>query len=310
MSGRQRLPLHLVGLHPEEPLPERLDRCAFLAPSPRGDCYVAVWRPPPGPGFERCAGSGFARIEAVAFASGRAAPLLRQRGGEPGWVRLPEPVGLWPHRFRRESVVPSAGVLARVRAGWLAAVQGQPPRPARRELLALDTETTGRVPTSARLVEVALGGDSGCPWSSTVRQTEPIPAEATSLHGIRTEDTLASPGLDEVLRAVDTFAVEADAFVAHNAEYDATVLRSEARRVGFVPSSPRPVLCTYELVLAIFPGWKKHTLGAACAELGVTLEGAHRAGNDALAALRVLRALERGGLDVSRVGEAAWWGAP
>ena len=76
-------------------------------------------------------------------------------------------------------------------------------------------------------------------------------------------------------------------FVAYNAPFDLGFLHAEMARAGLtLPAAPilDPLVWARQLLV----GQRKHNLGAVCDKLGVSLENAHRAVDDAEAAGKVL----------------------
>lgn len=107
-----------------------------------------------------------------------------------------------------------------------------------------DTETDGKDPTDARLIQWCVArirpGEAAA-WTELVKTERPVPAEATGVHGISTE-LADKDGLDRevavaaiaarLAEATGTFADGCPPVVAHNAAYDLTVLDREMRRTG------------------------------------------------------------------------------
>lgn len=164
----------------------------------------------------------------------------------------------------------------------------------------IDTETTGRDAERDRLVEVGivfgLRGEITDRKSWLINPGVPIPAEATKVHGIRDEDVAASPSfaaqLPEIVEALRG-AVPA----AYNAGFDRGFFLAELARAGIAVDDPPPALrrdveWLDPLVFAreIHKDEQSRALGDVTARLGIELERAHRATDDAEAALRVLYA--------------------
>jgi DNA polymerase III subunit epsilon len=164
----------------------------------------------------------------------------------------------------------------------------------------IDTETTGRDAERDRLVEVGivfgLRGEITGRKSWLINPGVPIPAEATNVHGIHDEDVAASPSfaaqLPEIVEALRG-AVPA----AYNAGFDRGFFLAELARAGISVDDPPPALrrdveWLDPLVFAreIHKDEQSRALGDVTARLGIELERAHRATDDAEAALRVLYA--------------------
>jgi DNA polymerase-3 subunit epsilon len=171
------------------------------------------------------------------------------------------------------------------------------------DLVAIDTETTGRDPEVDRIVEIACvrwrGEGVVERFSWLVNPGRPIPKESSDVHGITDEAVKdAAPFgaiAGDVLRAIDG-AIP----VAYNAEYDRKVLVAELARAGLLPQEPPPALRrNVEWIDPLI--WarelqkteKSRTLVEVAERLGVALGQAHRAADDAVATLEVLGAFRR-----------------
>ncbi len=159
-------------------------------------------------------------------------------------------------------------------------------------MFAFDLETTGRDPRTCRIVTSALIRISKAGAEPKELLADPgveIPAEATAVHGISTEHARAHgrPHDDVLAETIsDLRRAWADGFtvVAYNACYDLSVLRAL-----------EPSFTVDGLVLDPFvidknkdPRRKgRRTLTNVCEHYNVTLENAHEATADALAAARI-----------------------
>jgi DNA polymerase III subunit epsilon len=160
----------------------------------------------------------------------------------------------------------------------------------------VDVETTGRDPSQDRVVEVGIaiarGGDVVDRKNWLVNPGVPIPKEASDVHKITDDDVKDAPPFAAI--AAEVAAVLASAVPgAYNAEFDKAFLGSELARAGVAMG--RDVTWIDPLVWAreLQQGEKSRALGEVAARLGIALENAHRASDDAEAALRVMLALGR-----------------
>jgi DNA polymerase-3 subunit epsilon len=168
------------------------------------------------------------------------------------------------------------------------------------EIALVDVETTGRDASVDRIVEVGVvvgrGGEIVLRKNWLVNPGVPIPEQASAVHGITDADVAGeprfsaiAPELAEILRG----RVPA----AYNAQFDRAFLLAEFGRAEIAAESVaalrRDVTWLDPLVWAreIQQGEKSRALGDVAARLGISLEKAHRASEDAEAALRVLYAL-------------------
>lgn len=166
-------------------------------------------------------------------------------------------------------------------------------------MLAVDTETSGRDPHTARVVQIGLArivpGEGVSAQLYLVDPGIEIPDEAAAIHGLTTEHVREhgqQPA--EVLRkvgaALGDWLDQGLPIVAMNAAYDCTLLEAELARHGITSAglADGPVIDPFVIdkhVDTYRRGSRK--LEALCQHYGVRLDGAHDAGYDAMAAARV-----------------------
>lgn len=171
--------------------------------------------------------------------------------------------------------------------------------------VAFDVESTGRDKETARMVQAAIGwAQSAGEWHPDVRLVNPgipIPAEATKIHGI-TDDQVADAAregdvaADARDRMYGTWSA-GGVVVGTNVVYDLTLLDRALERDGRPPLEIcGPVIDTFVLDKAIDKFRKgSRKLEATCQVYGIPLDGAHDAGADSFAALRLAyRIIEAG----------------
>ena len=167
-------------------------------------------------------------------------------------------------------------------------------------ILALDTETTGTDPETARVVQYSVGRSEGPDnWFAVTRLIDPgvpIPAEATAVHGItdsrvQTEGTAPTGPLSRLWLHLGWAARSRTPVVMHNAPYDLTVLDREFRRHVGEPL-PDGLIVLDTLCLFRRFDWRTggRSLGKLAARHGITFP-AHDAEADAHASLALLRIL-------------------
>lgn len=169
-------------------------------------------------------------------------------------------------------------------------------------LVGFDLETTGVDPETARIVTACvvldIPGHEPVVRSWLVNPGVDIPAEAAAVHGVTTERAQAEGQYPDVAIGEILTLLGAQAnppLVAFNAAYDFTVLDREARRLGREPLVPRPVIDPFVIDKQVDRYRRgKRTLGITCQHYGVTLDAAHTADADALAAVQLARAIARG----------------
>lgn len=172
-----------------------------------------------------------------------------------------------------------------------------------RDVAVFDLETTGVDVRTARIVTacIAVLDATGALVSRRDWLADPgveIPEGAAAIHGITTERARAEgrPAADVVAEIVAELRAHLSAglpLVVYNAPYDLSLLRFEAERHAVAPLvEPAPVIDPLVIDKAVDRYRKgKRTLEAAAAHYGVSLDGAHDAGVDAIAAGHVARAI-------------------
>ncbi|GGQ18899.1 3'-5' exonuclease [Streptomyces virginiae] len=177
-----------------------------------------------------------------------------------------------------------------------------------RVLIGFDLETTGTEPGESRIVTAAVvevrGGAVQERRAWLADPGIPIPEGASAIHGISTERAVAEGRpvrevADEVAEALVAHWRTGAVVVAYNAAFDLTLLSAELARHGLPSLADRlggeetgPVVDPLTIDRAVDRFRRgKRTLEAVCGVYGVTLEEAHDAGADALAAVHVARAI-------------------
>jgi DNA polymerase-3 subunit epsilon len=168
-------------------------------------------------------------------------------------------------------------------------------------IVAIDTETTGRDANLDRIVELAAVTYAG---SSIVERKGwlinpgcPIPKEASDVHGIQDADVADQPSIDQVMPEIlATLAGKVP--LAYNAEFDKSFVLAEYDRgtgaaARNVPALRKNIEWLDPLVWVreIQRNERSRALGEVCQRLGIALDNAHRATDDAEAALKVLLAI-------------------
>jgi DNA polymerase-3 subunit epsilon len=156
----------------------------------------------------------------------------------------------------------------------------------------IDIETTGGSARLERITEIAVYIHDGEriveEYSTLINPERNIPYFITSLTGITNEMVEDAPKFYEVARRIVEITEE-HVFVAHNARFDYSFIRQEFSMLGY--NFKRPMLDTVALSRKLLPGHKSYGLGNLCKDLGITINGRHRASGDALATVRLLELL-------------------
>ncbi len=165
-------------------------------------------------------------------------------------------------------------------------------------LVSIDTETTGRDATVDRIVEIALvtlkAGAIVDKKDWLINPQRPIPKEAFDVHGISDDDVKDKPTFAEVLPEL-LEAMQGLVPVAYNAEFDQRFVLEEIQRAGgargALPPAARPKVRWIDPLIwarELHKDEKSKALGAMAELLGIELETAHRATDDAAAAALVM----------------------
>ena len=151
-----------------------------------------------------------------------------------------------------------------------------------RDLVFVDLETTGGNAAYDRITEVGVvrvtDGVLVDEWSSLVNPERPIPSYIESFTGISNEMVAGAPRFAEIAGLVREKLRDA-VFVAHNARFDYSFLRSEFLKAD--SSFCATVLCTVKLSRRLFPEHARHNLDAVMQRNGLTCGARHRALGDA-----------------------------
>ncbi|UZE96882.1 exonuclease domain-containing protein [Alkalimarinus alittae] len=145
----------------------------------------------------------------------------------------------------------------------------------------IDLETTGGRPPGDRITEIGLkkvvNGQVVDEWQTLVNPEVTIPPFIENYTGITNEMVQDAPLFSAV---ADTLKrkLEGAVFVAHNARFDYSFIKSEFRRVN-EPFSAK-VLCTVKLSRQLYPQYIKHGMDALIARHDLPAAPRHRAMGD------------------------------
>jgi DNA polymerase-3 subunit epsilon len=90
--------------------------------------------------------------------------------------------------------------------------------------------------------------------------------------------------------------------VAHNADFDYRILKTEFKRLGF--PFKRKTLCTVELSQQLIPEMESYSLGKLARALGIPVSDRHRANGDAQATVKLFKMLLHKDLDKAIIKKA------
>ena len=156
----------------------------------------------------------------------------------------------------------------------------------------VDIETTGGSSLIEKITEVAVFQHDGekitGEFVTLINPERNIPYYITNLTGISNEMVEDAPKFYEVAKQIIEFT-EGRTFVAHNARFDYSFIRQEFKSLGY--NYRRNILDTVTLGRKLIPGHRSYSLGNICRDLGITINGRHRAAGDALATVSLFEIL-------------------
>ncbi len=154
---------------------------------------------------------------------------------------------------------------------------------------AFDFETTGLYPDRDKIIEIGavkfnLQGDE-FRFSGLIDPGVMIPAEASAVNGINNEMVKGKPGISEILPGFLSF-ISGTVLVAHNIGFDANFLVQAVNTSGL---DTEDLICLDTVLLArrYFKGAYSYSLENITRHLGIKIENAHRAEDDAAACMKL-----------------------
>ncbi len=163
-------------------------------------------------------------------------------------------------------------------------------------LAAFDLETTGPNPTKDRIVTACLARIDGKTVNSQNWLVDPeieIPEGASNVHGVTTdrareEGAPYADGYKQIRDELERVWAEGRIIAAFNGSFDFTIIDREGQRLGYPQLVCGPIVDPYVVDKAVDKYRKgKRTLSVTCQVYGITLDNAHSADADALAAARL-----------------------
>ena len=156
----------------------------------------------------------------------------------------------------------------------------------------IDIETTGNKYNFGKITEIAIFQHNGQKvtgsYSTLINPEMDIPFFITRLTGIDNNMVKDAPKFYEVAKKIIELT-QGHTFIAHNVSFDYKFIREEYKRLGYDYS--KKTLCTVKLSRKLLPGHKSYSLGKLCSDLGIEINGRHRAAGDALATVKLFEIL-------------------
>ncbi len=156
----------------------------------------------------------------------------------------------------------------------------------------LDIETTGGKYNEEGITEIAIhrfnGHEVVDKFISLINPEKEIQPFVVKLTGINNNMLRNAPKFHEVAKRIVEITQDA-VLVAHNAQFDYRILRTEFKRLGY--NFERETLCTVELSKKLIPDQESYSLGKLVRSLGIPVTDRHRANGDALATVKLFKLL-------------------
>jgi ATP-dependent DNA helicase DinG len=151
----------------------------------------------------------------------------------------------------------------------------------RDEIVALDLETTGLNQYEDDIIEIGAArfrdGELLDTFGTLVNPGRSVPERVTAITGIRTEDLAGAPAIHDTLPELRRF-VGNSPIIGHRIDFDLGFL--SRYDIGIFNTA----VDTYDLASVMMPTAPRYNLNSLAAQLGLDLENAHRALDDAIAA--------------------------
>ena len=170
-----------------------------------------------------------------------------------------------------------------------------------------DIETTGFDPKKMDMItEIAIckvrNREIIDEYTTFINPERNIPKQVQELTHITEDMVKDAPTIDQVLPEILDF-MEGSTLVAHNSDFDIGFINYFVEKQGLQDKFKNPIIDTLMIAKELYPAFPNNKLGTIAEELGISLEGAHRAINDTRATAKVFiqmdKDLEAKGLDIN-----------
>lgn len=167
----------------------------------------------------------------------------------------------------------------------------------RDEFYILDTETTGL--HDGEICQIAIVDQDGKAWfNNLVKTKEPIPSDATDIHGITDEMVKDAPTWQDISSVLETF-LKNRLVVVYNATYDRKMMHKSAERWDMPKydwKEHSTFICAMQAFAEFYGDWNNYhksyrwqTLSHAARYCGYDVRNAHDALADCKMTLAVVR---------------------
>ena len=156
----------------------------------------------------------------------------------------------------------------------------------------LDIETTGGKFNEEGITEIAIYRHNGLEitdqFISLVNPEREIQPFVQKLTGINSKMLRSAPRFFEVAKRIIEITEDC-LVVAHNADFDYRILRTEFKRLGY--NFEKKSICTVSLSRELLSNMESYKLGKLVRSLGIPISDRHRAQGDALATVKLFELL-------------------
>ena len=165
--------------------------------------------------------------------------------------------------------------------------------------IAFDVETPNYANDRMSAIGVAVveGGRVTETYDLLVDPEVPFESFNVALTGITPQMVAGQPTFLEAWERLRPI-FESGLLVAHNAQFDMSVLAKCLRAYGLFWREQAPYACTCQMSRRLLPGLPNHRLNTLCDHLGIELDH-HRAGSDSAACGRILLRHLNAGADLA-----------
>jgi DNA polymerase III epsilon subunit family exonuclease len=170
-------------------------------------------------------------------------------------------------------------------------------------LVLFDTETTGLDSDLDRIIEFGalkiIGGKVVDEFWSFVSTDIELSQNIVNLTQITQDMLEGAPDIGQVLPKFLDF-IKGSVIVAHNADFDMSMLKASANRLGYEINWP--AFCTVKLARKVLPGLPNYKLDTLAEHFKLTFEARHRAVGD----VKVLNGVLQEILENEELGICTW----
>lgn len=159
-------------------------------------------------------------------------------------------------------------------------------------IVVFDFETTGLDVNQDRIIEIGaeklIGFEVVDTFSTLITTSIDLTQQIQQLTGITPEMLSGQPELEEVLPTFFKF-IDGSLLAAHNAEFDFTMLKAAALRMGY--EVDLPCFCTLKMARTLLPNLENRKLDTLAQHYNLTFGSRHRSMGDVRVTSEVLRNL-------------------